>query len=143
LIKEYKGIKQYTRITVSIEDVNQNYKINSANPIIKEYNIFALQPLSEKAYLTMCATLEADIISFDMSVRIGFHVKASTVGQAIARGYHFELNYSNLLKDTIVRRNMISNALSLVRNSHAKNLIVSSGTNDIMHLRGIFDVRNL
>ena len=62
---------------------------------------------------------------------------------AISRGLMFEINYSDAIRDSTARKNMIANAFQLMRVTKGKNIIISSNARDILELRGSFDVLNL
>ncbi|RUS13723.1 RNase P subunit p30-domain-containing protein [Endogone sp. FLAS-F59071] len=70
------------------------YFQNSNNPTVNSYDLFAVQPTSEKLFQAACSTYEVDIISLDFSTRLPFYLKHAQVGQAIERGVYFEICYS-------------------------------------------------
>ncbi|RUO97001.1 RNase P subunit p30-domain-containing protein [Jimgerdemannia flammicorona] len=88
------NIHQLTRLNVIIEDMAQNYGLNSNNPTVNAYDILAVQPTTEKLFQAACSTFEVDIISLDFSTRMPFYLKHTQVGQAIERGIYFEICYS-------------------------------------------------
>ncbi|KAF9899879.1 hypothetical protein BX616_002797, partial [Lobosporangium transversale] len=92
------NLKQYSRLTLVVDDVSQNYGLNTGNPTISSYDIIAVQPTNEKLFQAACGTFEVDIISLDMSARLPFYLKHSTVGLAIERGIYFELCYSAAIR---------------------------------------------
>ncbi|KAG0331250.1 Ribonuclease P protein subunit p30 [Podila humilis] len=77
-----------------------------------------------------------------MSARLPFYLKHSTVGLAVERGIYFELCYSAAIRDATARRNLISNAQSLIRVTRGKNIILSSQAMKAMELRGPYDIVN-
>jgi len=78
-----------------------------------------------------------------MSRRLDFALKRPSVSQAIARGIHFEITYSTALKDTSNRSHLISNAMTLVRATKGKNIIISSEAKVALDIRGPYDIMNL
>ncbi|KAG0327467.1 hypothetical protein BGZ99_007551 [Dissophora globulifera] len=124
------NLKQYSRLTLVVDDISQNYGLNTNNPSVSSYDILAVQPTNEKLFQAACGTFEVDIISLDMSARLPFYLKHSTVGQAVER-------------DASARRNLISNAQSLIRVTRGKNIILSSQAMRAMELRGPYDIVNL
>ncbi|KAG0005137.1 hypothetical protein BGZ65_011883 [Modicella reniformis] len=74
---------------------------NTGNPAISSYDIVAVQPTSENPFQAACGTFEIDIISLDMSARLPFYLKHSTVGLAVERGVYFELCYSAAIRGTL------------------------------------------
>lgn len=125
-----------------VDDASQNYGLNASNPAISSYDIIAVQPTTEKLFQAACGTLEVDIISLDMSARLPFNLKHSTVGLAVERGIYFELCYGAAIRDANARRNLISNAHSLIRVTRGKNIIISSQAIRAMELRGPYDIVN-
>ncbi|KAK3818386.1 MAG: ribonuclease P protein subunit p30-like protein [Benniella sp.] len=136
------NLKQYSRLTLVVDDASQNYGLNTGNPAIASYDIIAVQPTTEKLFLAACQTLDVDIISLDMSARLPFNLKFSTVGSAVERGIYFELCYSGAIRDTSARRNLISNAQDLIRVTRGKNIILTSQAMRAMELRGPYDIVN-
>ncbi|KAF9304161.1 hypothetical protein BGZ74_002248 [Mortierella antarctica] len=136
------NLKQFSRLTLVVDDVSQNYGLNANNPSVLSYDILAVQPTNEKLFQAACGTFEVDIISLDMSARLPFYLKHSTVGLAVERGIYFELCYSAAIRDATARRNLISNAQSLIRVTRGKNIILSSQAMKAMELRGPYDIVN-
>ncbi|CAA7032130.1 unnamed protein product [Microthlaspi erraticum] len=145
--------RQYTRVTVLVENEAQRLSLNSGNQVLKSYDVVAVTPLNQKTFEHACTKAEVDIISIDFST-MSFHLIHATVNTAIKRGIYFEIKYSDLLslKDTEKRRQVISNAKLLVDWTKGKNLIISSGAPSVTEhkyapsvteLRGPNDVINL
>ncbi|KAM4597594.1 ribonuclease P protein subunit p30 isoform 2-T2 [Polymixia lowei] len=77
------------------------------------YDLLAVQPTSEKL----------------------FH--------AIERGLAFEISYSAAIRDSTMRRYTLANSACLMERCKGKNVIVSSGTDQPLELRGPYDISNL
>ena len=90
-----------------------------------------------------CAQMEVDIISLDLSTKLPYYLKHSTVGSAVSRGVYLEICYSAGIADIAARRNLISNASNLVRVTRGRGLIISSEASNAMNLRGPHDLINL
>ncbi|ORY01412.1 ribonuclease P protein subunit p30 [Basidiobolus meristosporus CBS 931.73] len=138
-----KNFRVLSRLSVVVEDISQNYELNANNPVVSSYDIVAVQPTTEKLFQAACGTFEVDIISLELSTRLPFYLKHSTVGLAIERGIHFEISYSACIKDSTARRHLISNAINLIRVTRGKNIIVTSEAQRAMELRGPYDIINL
>ncbi|TYG76638.1 hypothetical protein ES288_D03G129100v1 [Gossypium darwinii] len=117
---------QYTRLTVCIDTALQSQALNSGNPILKTYDIVAV-----------------DIISIDFSDKLPFRLKLPIVKAAIKRGIYFEITYSDLIVDVHQRRQIISNAKLLLDWTQGKNVILSSAAPSVCEVRGPNDVANL
>lgn len=137
-----KSIKLLTRLTYSISDTSQNHRLQE---IQKSYHLLALRPLNERALSLCCHSLECDIISLDLSVRLPFILKFKTLGTALQRGVRFEICYSVGLTagGSEARRNLISGATALVRATRGRGIIVSSEARSALGVRGPWDVVNL
>lgn len=94
------AIRQYTRITIIVEDTAATYKLTASNSVLQAYDIVAVQPTTEKVFQAACKDAEVDIISLDLSGRLPFYLKHSTVGTAIQRGIYFEICYTPAIRGT-------------------------------------------
>ncbi|KAL8129869.1 hypothetical protein V2J09_019024 [Rumex salicifolius] len=135
--------RQYTRITVSVDNPSQSSSLNSGNPILKTYDLVAVRPMNQVAFDQACQFSEVDLIAIDLSDKMPFRLKLPMVKAAIARGVYFEITYSSLIVDIQVRRQVISSAKLLVDWTRGKNLIVSSAAPSALEFRGPNDVANL
>lgn len=134
----------YTRLTLVLSDPQQNYGINSGNEVVRSYDILAVQPETEKMFISACNNLEVDLISLDMSVRLPFPIRAGYLRAALARGVSFEITYGPMVADAAARRNAIGNARMLLRLALGKRgLIVSGAAEAPWQLRAPVDVMNL
>uniref|UniRef100_A0A0B6ZST8 RNase P subunit p30 n=1 Tax=Arion vulgaris TaxID=1028688 RepID=A0A0B6ZST8_9EUPU len=139
--KRYPSFKQLSRFTAVLEDASNTHRLGATD--IQAYDIIAVQATSEKTFQLACSTLDVDIISLNFSENLGFSLKRPMVKMAAKRGIHFEIVFSPALLDNSVKRNIISNALSLVRTGGGKNIILSSGSKQPLDLRSPYDVVNL
>ncbi|XP_057507483.1 protein GAMETOPHYTE DEFECTIVE 1-like [Actinidia eriantha] len=135
--------RQYTRLTVAVDSSSQASALNSGNPILKTYDVVAVQPLNQNAFERACQDSEVDLIAIDFSDKLPFRLKQPMVKAAIERGVYFEITYSGLIMNAQVRRQMISNAKLLVDWTRGKNLVFSSAAPSVTELRGPNDVANL
>lgn len=134
----------YTRLTLVLADPQQNYGINSGNEVVRSYDILAVQPETEKMFISACTNLDIDVISLDLSVRLPFAIRAGYLRAALARGVSFEIAYGPLVADATARRNAIGNARMLLRLALGKRgLIVSGAAEAPWQLRAPTDVMNL
>lgn len=132
-----------TRLTVTIADAAQNHRLASLQP---HYSLLALRPTTQKALQLCCGSLECDLISLDLSQRLPFILKFSTVASALQRGVRFEICYSPGTQgggNGDARRNLISGAAALIRATRGRGIILSSEARDALSVRGPYDVINL
>lgn len=137
-----KSMVVLTRTTFTISDPSQNHRLSSLHPA---YNLVALRPTNEKALSLCCQSLECDLISLDLSIRLPFILKFKTMAAALQRGIRFEICYAGgvLGSGTEARRNMISGATALIRATRGRGIIISSEAKSALALRGPWDVVNI
>ncbi|KAI3887460.1 hypothetical protein MKX03_033555 [Papaver bracteatum] len=135
--------RQYTRLTVTVENIVQAGVLNSGNPVLKTYDLVAVKPLNQTVFDHVCKVSEVDLIAIDFSERLPFRLKLPMVKAAIERGIYFEITYSHLISDIQARRQMVTNAKLLVDWTRGKNIIFTSGASSVNELRGPYDVANL
>lgn len=109
------------------------------------YDIFALRPTTEKAFLAACLSLtEHSIISLDLTKRYPFHFKPKPLMTAVNRGVFIEICYAQAVGgDGAARKNFISNVMAIVRCTRGRGLVVSSEARSVLGCRGPADVVNL
>lgn len=136
-----RGMALLTRLTLTISDPSQNHRLAS---LLSSYNLVALRPANDKAFQLCCASLECDIISLDLGMRLPFILKFKTVSSALQRGIRFEICYSpGITGGSDARRNLITGATSLIRATRGRGIIISSEAKNAMGCRGPWDVINL
>ncbi|KAL4989858.1 RNase P subunit p30-domain-containing protein [Aspergillus falconensis] len=137
-----KDITLLTRLNLPLSDPAQNQRLTS---IAQAYDLVALRPTNEKALLNACTNAECDIISLDLSVRHPYHFKFKMLSAAIARGIRFEICYGPGVTGSGLeaRRNLIGNAMALIRATRGRGIIVSSEAKKALSVRAPFDVINL
>ncbi|XP_030841763.1 ribonuclease P protein subunit p30-like [Strongylocentrotus purpuratus] len=136
-----KEIKVLSRLTVTLNDSAQTIVLRSDG--VSTYDVLAVEPTTEKMFHKACTELEVDIISCDMTMKLPFYFKHHSIKPALERGVQFEICYTPAIRDTSLRRNVFHNALALVGSLKGKNIIISSGVENAMELRGPQDVANL
>ena len=137
---KHPNLRILRRITVILDDPSQNHRLAA---LTSAYDIVALRPTNEKLLLQACKELDCDLISVDLSQRMGYHFKHKTVGLAIQRGIFLEINYSASINDITARRNLIGNAAALIRATRGRGIVISSEARKALGVRGPFDVINL
>lgn len=135
-------LRQLTRINIPADDP-ATAQAACASALARGYDLVAVQPATERCFQLACGSLEADLISLDLSRRLPFRFKAAHVKAALARGMHFEICVAPALRDAGQRRQLFANALALCRETRGRGVVVSSGARSYMELRGPLDVANL
>ncbi|EAW15165.1 ribonuclease P subunit p30 family protein [Aspergillus clavatus NRRL 1] len=137
-----KNVKVLSRVNLTLSDPAQNQRLAS---LAQVYDLVALRPTNEKALLNACTSLECDVISLDLSVRLPFYFKFKMLSAAIARGIRLEVCYGPGVTGSGLeaRRNLIGNAMSLIRATRGRGIIVSSEARKALGVRAPWDVINL
>mmetsp|Transcript_6405 Transcript_6405/g.10480 ORF Transcript_6405/g.10480 Transcript_6405/m.10480 type:complete len:288 (+) Transcript_6405:40-903(+) len=135
--------RQLTRVTVVIEDTNQLNLLSARQGAHNTYDIVAVRPTSEKAFSACCGSQDVDIISLDLSTRLPWNIRVPHLSQIAERGIFLEICISPAIRDVSARRQVISNALNLMRLARGRRILLSSGAAEAMELRGPYDIINL
>jgi ribonuclease P/MRP protein subunit RPP1 len=139
-LSQVKNFKQHTRITLPYEEKgNQNFTFS--NVPLQKFDIVAAIPANEKEFHNCCENAQIDIIS--IPVPLNFPIRVKDIKIALARGIMFEIAYTKSLRDQTYRRNIIKDGNFLVTSTLGRNIILSSGANMPLDLRGPYDVINL
>jgi ribonuclease P/MRP protein subunit RPP1 len=130
------------RCTLLITDPSLNHRLPALSAA---YDILALRPTTEKAFLAACLNItEHSIISLDLTQRFTFHFRPKPLMTAVNRGVLFEICYAQAtMEDPRARRNFISNCLGILRATKGRGLIVSSEAKGVLGVRAPADVINL
>ncbi|KAJ5156571.1 hypothetical protein N7492_009374 [Penicillium capsulatum] len=137
-----KSLQLLTRLNLTLADPAQNQRLAS---LTQAYDLVALRPTNEKSLLNACTNLECDVISLDLSVRLPYHFKFKMLSAAVSRGVRLEICYGPGVTGSGLeaRRNLIANAMSLIRATRGRGIIVSSEAQRALSLRAPWDVINL
>ncbi|KAH1496230.1 hypothetical protein LV164_007503 [Aspergillus fumigatus] len=137
-----KNLKLLSRVNLMLSDPAQNQRLAS---LAQVYDLVALRPTNEKALLNACTNLECDLISLDLSVRLPFYFKFKMLSAAIERGVRLEICYGPGVTGSGLeaRRNLIGNAMSLIRATRGRGIVVSSEAKRALGVRAPWDVINL
>ncbi|WEW58438.1 RNA-binding RNA processing protein rpp1 [Emydomyces testavorans] len=137
-----RALTLLTRLNLTVSDPSQTPRLTT---LIQSYSLLAIRPTNEKSLTHACTNLDCDIISLDLSVRLPFHFKFKTLSAAISRGVRFEICYGPGVTGSGLesRRNLIGNAIALVRATRGRGIIISSEAKQALGVRAPWDVINL
>ncbi|KAJ7546548.1 hypothetical protein O6H91_08G044000 [Diphasiastrum complanatum] len=135
--------RQYSRLTIVIEDQVQAAALNAANPVLRTYDLVAVQPTNQKMLGQACNHLEVDLITLNFTEKPSFRLKLPMIKAAIERGIYFEISYGAALMDIKARRELFTNIKILIGWTRGRNIVVSSRAKRALELRGPNDVANL
>ncbi|CAL8284981.1 unnamed protein product [Merluccius merluccius] len=139
--KGKKEIPKPTPVSQLVEQLPIVQRHNAAE--YKAYDLLAVQPTTEKLFHAACMTFDVDIICITVTERLPFFFKRAPVNGARERGVMFEVCYAAAIRDSTMRRYTLTNATSLVERCAGKNVLISSGTDKPLELRGPYDISNL
>uniref|UniRef100_A0A7S0SUW2 Uncharacterized protein n=1 Tax=Chromulina nebulosa TaxID=96789 RepID=A0A7S0SUW2_9STRA len=137
------AFKQYTRITLTIDELSDAQLLTTSNESIRNFDIVAVCPGNVVVFNYLCKQADIDIISLDFSRYINFLINKKLVDEAINRGIMFEITYSPLLLTPSLRRELIANTAVIIKYLRCKNIIITSGSEKFEHIRGPMDVITL
>ena len=141
---EMKDLRQMSRINVTIDDVIDAQSLTSGNTILNSFDIIAVRPGNLKVMAYLCKTAEIDIITLDFTHRLPFSTNKKLLDEAVKRGIHFEIIYSPILGAASgPRAETFSNTRVLIQYLRGRNVIISSGADNIANIRGPMDVCNI
>lgn len=134
-------IKVFNRITIEIAEQKELFQLTKPNNFIKKFDILAVKPKNDKI-LESClmAELNCDIITIDLYDKFSFMSKKKLFQTAADKGMFFEVEYGKFIIDNESRSNFISNFILLKQVLKGKNLIVSSGAENIFMQRNPEDI---
>ncbi|XP_043842795.1 ribonuclease P protein subunit p30 isoform X1 [Dromiciops gliroides] len=165
-----KPIKILSRLTLIVSDPSHCNVLRATSSRVKLYDIVAVFPKTEKLFhpsifclflwfcpigsvtpdgkifwilMVACTSLDVDLVCITVTEKLPFYFRRPPINVAIERGIGFEITYSPAIKDSTMRRYTISNALSLMQICKGKNVIISSGAERPLEIRGPYDVANL
>ncbi|XP_076234324.1 ribonuclease P protein subunit Rpp30 [Calliopsis andreniformis] len=139
--KDFEGkLKIFNRVTFLCSDPSKTHTVNHcAN--LKKYDIYAIAPKTQNALQFACTQLNADIITLKQHP-VTFKLNKKLYEQAVERGIHFEIQYADLLN--VESRKLIIHYSHLYHTyGKSKNVILSSGSNDINTIKNPYDLINL
>ncbi|KAG8552348.1 hypothetical protein GDO81_004483 [Engystomops pustulosus] len=136
-------IKILTRLTLVVSDPCHYNALRSPFIVNGQYNIVAVYPRTEKLFQAACTNIDADLICINVTEKYPFFFRRPPINAAIERGIFFELIYTPAIRDSTMRRYTISNSIALMEVCKGKNIIVSSGAEAPLDLRGPYDVATL
>jgi ribonuclease P/MRP protein subunit RPP1 len=141
------AIRILRRLTVTITDTAQNYRLKDLNDASSGYDILALRPTDEKTLDQTCRSLDCDVLSLDLTLRypFHFHTKHKMLLMAVDRGIRIELCYGPGITalDRNTRKQVIENATAIIRTTRGRGIIISSEAASALQCRAPADIVNL
>ncbi|MCO5596446.1 hypothetical protein L7F22_050509 [Adiantum nelumboides] len=138
-----RAFRQYDRLTVTVDTAIQASALNAGNHVLRSYDLVAIHPTIQKVFDQACTHLEVDLITLDFLHRLPIRLKPSSIQAALAQGVFFEVSFSGAFQDVRARRELFANAQILQGLTRGKNIIATSGAENMMDLRGPNDIANM
>ena len=163
-----------TRVTVTFTEPGElQDALTKHDDLVRRYDILALEPASERAFISACNNRRADIIALPLGARLPFRLRPPAVKAAIAHGTCLEIAYNPALMDVGARRQFFANAAAVAGaagsgagggpavdvddDAHLKSnpasaskpvrprggIVIAGGSRQATELRGPYDVANL
>ena len=131
------------RLTITVNDVAEVNQIERERSKILKFDLIAIKTSNDKAFQAICKEAKFDIIALDISQRLPFALRATTLNAAFQRGVHMELCLGGLVRDSLARRNTIFNCMNILRMTGGKNVLISSGSRSLKEFRDPLDWMSL
>ena len=144
-----------TRLTIRFGEPGElQTLLKTHDESVRRYDVLALEPTSERALASACASRRCDLIALQLGARMPFRLRAGAVKAASANGIAFEVAYNPALMETTSRRNFFANASAVARacggggDAGAKDgtggvVVITGASRQATELRGPHDVVNL
>lgn len=134
-------IKIYKRLTIEISEQKEIFQFTKPNNYLKNFDILAVKPLNDKMLESCLMTdLNCDIINIDLYEKFSFMSKKKLFQTAADKGMFFEIEYGKFITDNESRNTFISNFLLLNQVLKGKNIIISSGAENLFMMRNPEDI---
>lgn len=76
-------LRQYSRITVSVDEVADAQSLSSSNDGLSKFDIIAAVPANSKVLNYLCRQSDIDIISLDFTHRLQFPLNKKMVSSSL------------------------------------------------------------
>jgi len=141
-----KKFRQFSRLTATILDTLSYHKFQN-HPKLRLYDVVAVRIEDEQFLETLFKKGDfIDIISIDSAnpERVSWFYKPKLLQAIAGVGLSYELVYAGALASTENRRQFLSSGRLLMEITRGgKGVILSSGAEDVLSIRGPYDACNL
>ncbi len=128
-----------TRCTLHMED-GMEQQLSKA---VESYDIVAVKPLSNVAFVAACNSNVVDMISLDTAKQFNLTQRRVAIRAALSRGIRFEICYAAGMRNVQARIALIRYASHLIRFMKGRGILISSGAQEGCDLRGPYDIINM
>jgi len=142
-----RGLKPniLTRLTITVSNNEFMIRYNKSSTA-RQYDILSLNCASAQALTAIVkSNWKFDILTFDPNFEAGMGIKWSRklYYECVDKNIHFELSYSPMIRDSMDRRRVISQAHMYHSVGKSRSIILTSEARKPLELRAPGDVANL
>ncbi|CAF3268399.1 unnamed protein product [Rotaria socialis] len=141
-----RKFRLYSRINVIVHD-NQSLHYLKRADVQQHFDIISLQPASRDIllYLLSSTTIQHELLVLDPSDAELLPFPTKLMRATAERGVTFELIYSNALRDSFERRNLLAFGRSLATNifKHGQSIVFSSNAKNPLQIRSPYDMMEI
>jgi RNase P/RNase MRP subunit p30 len=135
------------RLTLVLSDLRQLHELALLADVVAQCDLVALRPTDERTLRGACCDSDfVDLVALDLTQRLPFAFKFSTLSVALARDIFFEIDVAPLLAPTAdahTRSNVLAQAVSLVRVTKGRNIVLTCSATGRADLRTAADIINV
>lgn len=141
-----RKFRLYSRLNVIIHD-NQSLHYLKRAEVQQHFDLISLQPSTRDIllYLLNSTTVQHELLVLDPSDPELLPFPSKLMRAAAERGITFELIYSNALRDSFERRNLLAFGRSLATNifKRGQSIIFSSNATNSLQIRSPYDMMEI
>ncbi|CAF0982389.1 unnamed protein product [Adineta steineri] len=141
-----RQFRLYSRLNVIVHD-NQSLHYLKRAEVQQNFDLISLQPATRDIlmYLLNTTTIQYELIVLDPSDPELLPFPSKLMRAASERGITFELIYSNALRDSFERRNLLAFGRALATNifKHGQSIIFSSNASNSLQIRSPYDMMEI
>ncbi|CAF0751853.1 unnamed protein product [Rotaria sordida] len=138
-----RKFRLYSRLNVIVHD-NQSLHYLKRSDVQQNFDLISLQPSTRDIllYLLNSTTIQYELLVLDSNDPELLPFPSKLMRATSERGITFELIYSNALRDTFERRNLLAFGRSLATNifKHGQSIILSSNAKNSLQIRSPYDM---
>jgi ribonuclease P/MRP protein subunit RPP1 len=132
-----------TRLTIAFRD-NNFLPVFNQSLTAKAYDLIAVCPANAQALQNLLkSSMVADIVTFTPENAADVRWTRKLYMECIERHMYFELCYAPCIRDGTARRRIIAQSHNYHSVGKSKNIVICSGAERVIELRGPYDAANL
>ncbi|CAF1092100.1 unnamed protein product [Rotaria sp. Silwood1] len=141
-----RKFRLYSRLNVIVHD-NQSLHYLKRSEVQQNFDLISLQPATRDIllYLLNSTTIQYELLVLDSNDPELLPFPSKLMRATAERGVTFELIYSNALRDTFERRNLLAFGRSLATNifKRGQSIVFSSNAKNSLQIRSPYDMMEI